>query len=225
VITEQQTQAFDIRDAFYGLVTADPFFASYTKRKTKMLPLQQDLLPFLGVYLIDELMGPDGDAGAGCVRFTHTARIGFSAIAINNDQDVLEKTIDQAFLKIMTILWTDLHLMNVLQKALTSGNNPENVTIERIERGVRRFVFGSASFNNEMPMGELQYEVSTYYRTEWYPDITDTLDEIDVNTGVKADDTSAEMANRQQVAVQYLFTGQRQRKPLSKPWLPARLQR
>jgi hypothetical protein len=230
-IRELQSQAFDIRNAFFKLVTADPFFANYTKRKTKMLPVQQNLLPYLGIYLIDEVMGPDGDANAGCVRFTHTARIGFSAVAINNDQDVLEQTIDQAFLKIMSILWTDEYLMNVLQKLLPANKqNPEGVMIESIIRGTRRFVFGSASFNNEMPLGELQYDVSVIYRTEWYPNIVDMLDEIDVKTGLKPGDTQTQMDQRQQVAVVYDFIGAAGGPPrlqtagnkLRRPWLLAR---
>jgi hypothetical protein len=225
VITETQSQAFDIRNAFYGLITADPFFAGHTARKTKMLPLQPDLLPFLGVYLVDEVMGPDGDANAGCVRFTHTARIGFSVVEVNNDQDALEQTIDQAFLKIMSILWTDADLMNVLQKTLAANaQNPEAVGIESISRGTRRFVFGSASFNNEMPLGELQYEVSCVYRTEWYPDITDTLDEIVITTGVKAGDTQTEMDQRQQVEVDIMLNtaARHARTPLRYPWRSAR---
>ena len=46
-----------------------PFFANYTKRKNKMLQVQPDLLPYLGVYLLDETMTPDGDANAGNIRF------------------------------------------------------------------------------------------------------------------------------------------------------------
>jgi hypothetical protein len=198
VISEQQSAAFNIRNAMFGLLTADPTFAGYVARKTKMLPVQPDLLPFLGVYFIEENMAPDGDANEGCIRFEHTARFGFSVIAVNNDQDVLEQTIDKAFLKIMAILWTDLKLTNVLQSSI-----PEGYLIESIVRGARRFSFGPASFNNELPLGELQYEVSCFYRSEWYPDIPDMLDEIDVTTGVKAGDTQTEMNQRQQVSVKY----------------------
>jgi hypothetical protein len=197
-ISETQSAAFDIRNQMFNLVSANAFFAGYVARKTKMLPVQPQLLPFLGVYLIDENMGPDGDANEGCIRFEHTARVGFSVIAVNNDQDVLEQTIDKAFLKIMAILWTDLKLTNVLQSSI-----PEGYLIESIVRGARRFSFGPASFNNELPLGELQYEVSCFYRSEWYPDITDTLNEIDVTTGVKPGDTQTEMDQRQQVAVNY----------------------
>jgi hypothetical protein len=221
LITEIQTYAFDIRDAFFNVVTADPFFAGYTKRKNKMRPVQQNLIPYLGVYLLPETTTPDGDANAGCIRFTHTVPIGFSAIVANSDPDVAEATADQAMQRIMVSAYTDLHLFNVL-----NNSNPDGVGIEGLSRGTRRTNFGVVSTDNEMPFCEAQYEVGCTFRTEWYPDITDTLDEIDVTTGVKPGDTQTEMDQRQQVAVVYDFTALRQqRKPLRKPWLLARDQR
>jgi hypothetical protein len=200
MITETQTQTLDIRDAMYNIVTVDPFFAGYTFRKTKMLPVQIDLIPYLGVYIADEITVPDGDANAGCIRFNHTSRIGFSVVQANNNPVTLEQSIDAAYLKIMGLLWTNIKLMNVLH-----NNNPDGVGIEGIVRGSRKHVFGSTGLNNETPFAELQYEVSCFTRSEWYPDITDMLNEIDVTTGVKAGDTQAEMDQRQQVTVKYML--------------------
>lgn len=175
MITEQQSCAYDIRDTFFNAVVADATFTGFTTRKNRMLPVQPNLIPYLGVYLVDETMLPDGDANAGCIRFSHTARIGFSVIVQNSDQDAAAAAVDNAFLRIMSILFTDQHIMNVLH-----NTNPENVGIESITRGVRKHVYGATGVNNETPFMELQYDVSCFYRTEWYPDITDTLDEIDV---------------------------------------------
>jgi hypothetical protein len=199
-VTETQSFAVDIRDAMYDVVTANSYFSGYNFRKTKMHPVQANLLPFLGVYVVDEVMVPDGDANAGCIRFNHTCRVGFSVIQANNDQDALEHGIDAAYLQIMSSLWTNIKLMNVL-----TNNNPEGVGIESVTRGSRRHVFGNAGLNNETPIGELQYEVSCFTRSEWYPDITDMLDEIDVTTGIKAGDTQTEMDQRQQVSVKYML--------------------
>jgi hypothetical protein len=195
-IVEKQTFAVDIRDAMYNVVTVNPFFSGYTFRKTKMRPVQANLLPFLGVYVVDEQMVPDGDANAGCIRFNHTSRIGFSVIQANNDSDVLEHGIDAAYQQIMSSLWTDAHLMNVL-----ANSNPEGVGIESAIRGTRRHVFGNAGLNNETPIAELQYEVSCFCRSEWYPNITDNLDEIYISTGIKPGDTQDEMNQRQQIVV------------------------
>jgi hypothetical protein len=218
MITEKQSFAFDIRDTFYNVVTADAFFGGFVTKKNRMLPVQPDQLPYLGVYVAGETKTPDGDANAACVRFSHIARIIFSVITANNDRDVAETFSDQAYLKIEELLYTDLNVMNVL-----NGKNVEGVMIESIARATTRFIYGNAGQNNETPWIELQYEVQATFRTEWYPDITDTLDEMDVTTGVKANDTPQEMANRIQVAPVYTFTSSRQpRAPLARPWLLAR---
>jgi hypothetical protein len=197
-ITEKQSFAVDIRDAMYNVVAANPYFSGYTFRKTKIKPVQADLIPYLGVYIVDEVMVPDGDANAGCIRFNHTCRVGFSVIQANNDPIALEHGIDAAYLQIMSSLWTDIKLMNVLV-----NNNPEGVGIESVTRGSRRHVFGNAGLNNETPIGELQYEVSCFTRSEWYPDITDMLDEIDVTTAYPPD--GRDTTQVQQITVKYMF--------------------
>ena len=214
MITETQTSAYDIRDAFYNVVTAAPFFAGFTCRKNKMLPVQRNLIPYLGVYLVDEMMTPDGDANAGCIRFTHNVRIGFSMIQVNNDPNAAEQAADQAMQAVMVAAYTDLHLMNVLH-----NNNPEGVGIEAIMRGMRRPIFGAPSTDNETPFVEMQYEISCSFRSEWYPDITDTLNEIDVTTRVNNDPDITP------ITTVYDFTGSRElqrRVPLRRPWLSAR---
>ena len=133
MITEQQSFAYDIRDAFFNVISADTFFNGFTAKKNKMLPVQLTQLPYLGVYLVDETMTPDGDDNAGCVRFTHLARIGFSVIVVNNDQIAGEKLSDQAYLKIGTLLFTNSKIFNMIQ-----SNNPEGVLIEGVARGTRR---------------------------------------------------------------------------------------
>jgi hypothetical protein len=181
-ITETQSDAYDIRDTFFDAVSTDSFFAGWTARRNRMLSVQPDSLPYLGVYLVDEVMIPDGDANAGCIRFSHTARIGFSVIVQNNDQDLAAKTVDEAFLRIMNVLYTSPTIMNVLH-----NDNAEHVGIESITAGRRRHVYGAAGLNNETPFLELQYEASAFFRTEWYPEISDTLDEIDVTTRISDD--------------------------------------
>jgi len=200
MITEQQSSGYDIRDAFFNLLDADSFFAAYTRRKDKMLPVQQNLIPYLGVYLVDEVMVPDGDANAGCVRFIHTVRIGFSIIVANSTPGEAEKKADQGFLRVMALAYCDPHLMNV-----PHTNNPEGVAIEAISRGTRRAIHGALSTDNETPFVEMQYEASCTFRSEWYPDITDMLEEIDVTTSLNNADTSTV----QPVTVKYMFSALR----------------
>jgi len=205
-VTETQSFALDIRDAFYNVVTAAPYFAGYTKRKNKWLPVQPELVPYIGVYLINEVTSPDGDANAGCIRFSHAVQIGFSVVQANNDQELLERNVDQAHQQIMKLLWTDLHLMNVLQNNAQGLNNPENVAIESVTRGTRKHVFGSSRADNEFPFIELEYNVFAFTRSFWYPDITDTLDEIDVTVAPNNADPNAVQA----VSVKYMFDQLRQ---------------
>jgi hypothetical protein len=219
-IVEKQSFAVDIRDAMFNVVTANAYFAGYTFRKTKMRPVQADLLPFLGVYIVDEIMVPDGDANAGCIRFNHTSRIGFSVIQANNDSDALEHGIDAAYLQIMSSLWTDIKLMNVLV-----NNNPEGVGIESILRGSRRHIFGNAGLNNETPIAELQYEVNCFSRSEWYPLITDMLDEINVTTAYPPDGRDTTQIQQVNVVYDFPISSSSVRAPLRKPWLLARDQR
>jgi hypothetical protein len=207
-ITDTQSFSLVIRDVFYDALVADAFFAGYACRKTRMLRVQADLLPYLGVYIIDETMLPDGDANAGHVRFSHTLRIGFSVVIANNDQVAAELQIDAAWWRIMNRLWPDQDIMNLLK-----SSNPDNTIIEGVTRGSRRHVFGAAALNNETPLAELQYDVSIFFRTGWPPIITDTLDEIDITTGIKIGDTQEEMDQRQQVQRKYLFDISRKREP------------
>ena len=206
-ITDTQSYGLVIRDILHDALAPDPFFANYTVRKTRMLRVQTELLPYLGVYIADETMVPDGDSNAGNVRFIHTTRIGFSVMIANNDPVIAELQVDAAFWRIMNRLWTDEYITNVLSTydPATGTETPDNTRFEGVERGQRRHVFGNAGLNNETPLAELQYDVTIKHRTTWSPIIPDDLEEIDITTGVKAGDTQAEMDQRQQVTRKYLF--------------------
>lgn len=214
-VTDTQSYGLVIRDIFYDAVAGDTFFASYTCRKNKMQSVQHQLLPYLGVYIMDETMLPDGDANAGMIRFSHTLRIGFSVMIAINDQVLAEQQIDAAWWRIMHRLWPDQYIMNLFDtmNPNTGLGNPDNTTIESITRGVRRHVFGSTALNNETPIAELQYDVSVFFRTMWPPIITDDLAEIDVRTGVKPGDTQADMDQRIQFHGNYLFDISKKREP------------
>lgn len=206
-VTDIQSYSLVIRDVFYDAVAGDPFFANYTKRKTPMLRVQAELLPYLGVYFADENMEPDGDFNAGAVRFTHTLQIGFSVMIANNNQVENERMLDAAYWRIMNRLWPDQYIMNLLDtyNPHTGLSNPDNVIIEGITRGRRRFVFGDTALANETPVGELQYDVWVFGRSVWPPVITDDLERIHVDTGIKAGETPEQMAQRQQFHGEYLF--------------------
>ncbi len=181
-VSDQQTYSWIIRNVFFDAVSRDPFFAGFTRKKTKMLAVQRQQLPYLGVYIVDDVMVPDGDANAGEVRLSHTLRIGYSVMVENNNPDIAEQQIDMALKRIQSVL-CDPYIMNVLDTynpELEIGN-PDNTKIESITRATRRHLFGSAGLNNETPWAELQYEQSCFYRENFPPVIVDYLTEIDVN--------------------------------------------
>jgi hypothetical protein len=214
-ITDTQSYGLVIRDVFHdALALREPFFANYTVRKTRMLQVQPELLPYLGVYIIEEQMLPDGDPNATQLRFSHTLRIGFSVMVAQNDPASAEVAIDAAYWRIMNRLWTDQYIMNLLDthNPHDGSENPDNTRIESITRGLRRHVFGNAQLTNETPIAELQYDVSCFFRTIWWPDITHDLREMDLKTGVKIGDTQAEMDQRQQFYAKYIFDSARRRK-------------
>ena len=166
-----------IRDMLLAKLQAAPFFAGFTFRKSRQLPSQPQDYPFLGVYIISEEMESDGDPNHGDIEFVNHLKIGFSVAVVNNDPEACEEKIDQAYWTICNTLWRDQYLMNLIDTRAYPGGvgNPDNTRIEGIERGSRRHVFGHAGMNNETPVGELRYEATLKYRTDFTPIITDDL--------------------------------------------------
>ena len=185
-ITATQSYSLVIRDIFYNAVADVPFFASFTKRRCKQFQIQPQDLPYLGVYIVGEEMVPEGDLNAGEIRFYHTLKVGFSVLIQNNDPDEAELILDQSFWAIMHRLWPDQYIMNMLD-TMGYGHpevlpNPDNVRVEGIARGTRRHVWGDTKLSNELPVAEMQYDVSCVYRTNWPPVIIDQLLRIHVET-------------------------------------------
>jgi hypothetical protein len=172
-VTDTQSYSLVIRDVFFdALAEREPFFAGYTKRRARMVPVQPNLLPFLGIYIVDEIMIPDGDPNAGAIKFIHDLRIGFSVVINNADQREAELTIDAAFWRIMNRLWRDPYIMNMVDTTnpWDQTMNPDNTRVESLMRGVRLHNFGSSGGSNETPIAELQYDVTCRYRTYWDPE-------------------------------------------------------
>jgi hypothetical protein len=206
-LSDVQSYTHLIRNTFFDALSSDSFFANYTIRKNRMLRVQHELLPYLGVYIIDEPMAPDGDANAGNIRFIHSPRVGFSIMLVNNDQDACEAALDAAYWHLFHRLWDDPYINSVIDTTnyTTGYQNPDNVRFESIERGMRRYVWGNSSINNQTPIGELQYDVTVKFRSFEIPGPFVDLLTIDLKTGIKSGDTQAEMAQRQQMRIYSSF--------------------
>jgi len=208
-ITDTQSYSVVIRDVLFARLVTLPFFQGFKARRSKMLQVMPDHLPYLGVYIIDEQMMPDGDANAGCIRFTHTLKLGFSVFIANNDTVAAELKLDEAFWAIMNGLWRDPFITNMLDtwNPAAGAGNPDNVRFEGVTRGSRKHVWGNAGLNNELPIGELQYEASILYRADYGPVITDDLLHIHVETVPLASDGTIPAADVvQRIISEYEFT-------------------
>jgi hypothetical protein len=217
-VTEKHSPAFILRNAFFDAALRLPFFANggfSTRKVSRQFPIQKEQLPVLGVYLIDETMGPDGDGDAGNIRFALTARIGFSVVIANNDPIASEEILDEAFWALMNGLWRDQYLTNLLDtyNPHVGAGTPGNTRFESVARGIRQHRFGAVGQNNETPVAELQYDVSIFHRYGFEPIIEDELEEIDVTTAFPPGATAEERARIQQVRQVMRFNRQQRRRP------------
>jgi hypothetical protein len=199
--TATQSYSQVIRDSMFAVLVQLPFFAGFIPRRSKQLPIQEPLLPYLGVYIIGEEMPPDGDPNAGNIRFIHDLRIGCQVIIANNDPVAAELKLDAAFWAIMNGLWTDNGLTNVVTSEMA-----DNTLIESVPRGTRRHVWGTIG-KNQTPIGELEYIPTIRYRTGWSPTGFPDLLEINVQTVPLADDGTVPPASEvQRIISDYEFT-------------------
>jgi hypothetical protein len=202
-MTVTDTQSFSqvIRDSMFAVLVQLPYFAGFKARRSKQMPIQEPLLPYLGVYIIGEDMPADGDWNAGDIRFIHDLRIGCQVIIENNDPVAAELSLDAGFWAIMNGLWTNDGLTNMVQSAMA-----DNTRIEGVPRGTRRHVWDRIG-SNQQPIGELEYIATLRYRTEWFPTISDDLLDIHVETVPLAADGTVPPANEvQRVINEYEFT-------------------
>jgi hypothetical protein len=192
-LSKTQTYSWIIRNVFFDALARDPFFAAHTKRKTRMLVVQKQHLPYLGVYIVGDQMTPDGDANAGEPRLCHSLVIGYSVMIENNDPDAAEQTLDMALKRIQAVL-CDPYIMNVWDtyNPQLSFGNPDNTRIESITRASRKHNWGSAGLNNETAWAELQYEETIFYRENFPPVIPDDLREIAVTTTFPGSDVTTQ---------------------------------
>jgi hypothetical protein len=201
-ITDTQSYSIVIRDSIFAALVTLPFFQGFKARRSKMLQVQPELIPYLGIYIVDEDMQPDGDANHGDIRFIHTLRLGFSVVIKNNDPVQAELVLDQAFWAIMNGIWCNDGITNLLLSGM-----PDNTRIEGVQRGQRKHVWGTPALNNEMAIGEMQYVASVRYRSAFAPTIPDDLLRIHVETVPLGTDGTIPPADEvQRIISEYEFT-------------------
>jgi hypothetical protein len=181
-ITVTQSYSLVLRDLFFNTIMQLPFFATFKGRKSRYYQIQHEHIPYFGIYIVSEDMVPDGDGNAGNIGFKHALQFGISVIIQNNDADVAEQKLDEAFWAIMNGLWTNPYLTNMIDTQSyghpTLMVNPDNVRFESVDRATRRHVWGQAKSDNETPFCELQMTMTICYRTDFIPVIVDELERI-----------------------------------------------
>jgi hypothetical protein len=200
-ISDTQSYSAIIRDALYAKAVTLPFFAGFTSRRCRQLQIQPQFIPYLGVYIVEEAMAPDGEYQTSMIRFIHSLCIGFSVIINNNDQVEGELKIDEAFWALMNGIWRDPKLTNFWFSSL-----PDNVTFRGVEKGTRRHNFGTSG-TNETPFAELQYDAWVVYGAEYGPIITDDLLRMHVEiVPVEGDEAVPPADAVQRIIREYEFT-------------------
>lgn len=181
-----------VRDNILERVRLLPFFDGFNFSTNKSMKIQAETIPFCGVYLIQELMTPDGDANAGEVRFRVSTRFGFSVIVQNNDADQAEYTLDDAFMALTALFADHTFYDNATAK------------IQGFVSGSRQHIFGALGQDNETPISELRFELVCDLGTLDYPPVVpDDLNVIHIKTQYPSGDTQENIDRRQQVENEY----------------------
>jgi hypothetical protein len=200
-IFDTQSYAWVLLDWIFTRLATDPFFANFvTKRISSALPVENwNQVPFLGVFLSDEPLSPEGDINASTIKFTHNVQVGLQIILRNNDSVKLLQDIDSTSWYIMRTLLRDDTLTNMFDSA--SG-----ATFEGLARGrISKPRYGLTGSRNETPVAERVIDFTFRFVTLWEPYGFDDLQRITVTTAFPIGGTEAEQANVQQVTMVYQF--------------------
>lgn len=189
--------AMIIRDGILERLKVLPYFKDFKFARSKQMQVQPTWLPYVGAYLIDETMTPDGEYNVGDIRFRHALRLGFSVVIKNNDPDETEDKLDAGFWAIMNGIMRDPSLVNLIESGL-----PSNARIEGFSRGMRKHNYHPAQ-GHELPIGELQLDLTCGFRVDWPPLVLDDLLKVHVTTAFPLGATEADRAKVQQVVSEY----------------------
>jgi hypothetical protein len=169
----ERSIAMQVRDAIVDRMKVMPFFQGFTFKRSHAVKVLPAMMPYCCVYFLGELLGADGDADIGEVRFNSVVRIGFSIMLVNNDIDAMEDRLDDAYQA----------TFNGLLRDPTLYNN-RNFKIQSFDKGGRTHYYGSlGSQNNETPYAELRAELHCNLGAiEYEPRVEDMLETIHVET-------------------------------------------
>lgn len=201
-LSDTQSYAFIIQNAIFDRISTSSFFTNFVcKRITTALQIETDIqIPFVGVFLGEERMTPDGDLNAGDIRFIHSIPIGIQVVVKNNDPASMRALLDRASWFILNQVLRDNTLTNRILTTL-----PDNVTVEGFPLvNIRPDVWGLTGAKNEQPVGQRLFWITFQLRTWFAPTDFVDLERITVTTAFPFGDYQP--GEVQQVKVVYEFT-------------------
>lgn len=204
-VSDTQSYSWILLNAIFDRLFQSSFFVNFScKRISSALQIESELhIPFLGVFLGEEILEPDGDLNAGDVRFINKVTIGIQIIVRNNNPTAMLQKLDQASWFTLNQLLRDNTLMNRLKTTMPDGNVFRLEGLPRIR--FRPDVWGTTGSQNETAIGERLFWLTYQFRTEWYPNVFDDLERITVTTAYPMGDADGQ-SKTQQVKVVYEFT-------------------
>jgi len=146
-----RSEGMALRDAVITRMKGFPFFSGFMFATSKAFRVMPNHIPYAAVYFVDESLSPDGLADSGEPRFHSLVQLGFSVMIENNDPERAELTLDDAYQVISRGLFKDPKLNNIYNK---------DFKIQGYTRGRRTHVFGHVGQNNELPVAELQFNLT-----------------------------------------------------------------
>lgn len=203
-VSDTQSYSWILLNAIFDRLSTSSFFNGFVcKRISSALQIETDIhIPFLGVFLGEEILEPDGDLNAGDVRFINKVTIGIQIIVRNNNPTAMLQKLDQASWFVLNQILRDNTLMNRHKTTMPDGQYFRLEGIPRIR--FRPDVWGLVGSQNETPIGERLFWLTYQFRTEWYPTDFDNLERITVTTAYPPGDPDGQ-SKIQQVKVVYEF--------------------
>jgi hypothetical protein len=199
-LSDTQSYSWIILNAIFDRISSSSFFSGFTcKRVASAVPVELwNQVPFIGVFLGEDNLTPDGELQTGDIRFIHAVNIGFQIVVRNNDAVEMQKKLDQASWFILNQLLRDNTFTNRLHTTM-----PDNTTFEGIARiRFRPDMWGLGGSKNETPVGERLFVMVFQIRTMWAPTDFPDLERITVTTAFPLDGDPTQV---QQVKVVYEF--------------------
>ena len=169
-----------IRNALVARLQKIPTFASIKKwgQISNATRIQPNDLPYFGVFEMDGIGLPDGDANHGEPHFIDDVKIGFSLFIQDNDETASRSNLDVARWTVMNYLRQPMwHRFKEVMVTDHLGNLAP-LAIEAVTRINWKYVFGNAASDNETPLGELRMEWTLRYRTIFPVIVPDELERI-----------------------------------------------